>query len=152
MQIEQLVDSAALAPAVDEIQRLKIELEMVAQFEAVQTKHAESANMELQSLKGNLVETLSLVENMKTQPEDCEELEAHTQVPLLIDFHVEDSSPVFEAKNIQAMELLVLSSLFVPRRSRRAWRTRNGPAMAPSWPLRLDARAHHLQASQQGFW
>lgn len=34
-----------------------------------------------------------------------------TQVPLLIDFQVEDSSPVFEAKNIQRMELLVLSSL-----------------------------------------
>ncbi|XP_048131295.1 cyclin-D3-1-like isoform X2 [Rhodamnia argentea] len=34
-----------------------------------------------------------------------------TQVPLLIDFQVDDSSPVFEAKNIQKMELLVLSSL-----------------------------------------
>ncbi|KAF8024607.1 hypothetical protein BT93_F1700 [Corymbia citriodora subsp. variegata] len=34
-----------------------------------------------------------------------------TQVPLLIDFQVEDSTPVFEAKNIQRMELLVLSSL-----------------------------------------
>ncbi|KAI6689066.1 hypothetical protein NL676_025894 [Syzygium grande] len=34
-----------------------------------------------------------------------------TQVPLLIDFQVEDSCPVFEAKNIQRMEILVLSSL-----------------------------------------
>ncbi|XP_030442527.1 interactor of constitutive active ROPs 3 [Syzygium oleosum] len=80
IQKQLSVDSAALASAVDEIQRLKTELEMVAQSEAAQTKHAESANMELQSLKGNLAETLSLVENMKTQLKDCKESEAQAQV------------------------------------------------------------------------
>lgn len=79
IQKQRSVDSAALASAVDEIQRLTTELEMVAQSEAAQTKHAESANMELQSLKGNLAETLSLVENMKTQLEDCKESEAQAQ-------------------------------------------------------------------------
>ncbi|KAI4375049.1 hypothetical protein MLD38_012964 [Melastoma candidum] len=34
-----------------------------------------------------------------------------TRVPLLLDFQVEESSPVFEAKTIQRMEVVVLSSL-----------------------------------------
>ncbi|KAF8039783.1 hypothetical protein BT93_B2100 [Corymbia citriodora subsp. variegata] len=79
IQKQQSFDSAALASAVDEIQRLKTELEMVAQSEVAQRKHTESANMELQSLKGNLAETLSLVENMKTQLKDCKESEAQAQ-------------------------------------------------------------------------
>lgn len=79
IQKQRSVDSAALASALDEIQRLKTELEMVAQSDAAQTKNAESANMELQSLKGNLADTLSLVENMKTQLKDCKESEAQAQ-------------------------------------------------------------------------
>ncbi|GLU19046.1 hypothetical protein SLE2022_353150 [Rubroshorea leprosula] len=72
-------DSAALAFAMNEIQQLKAELERVAISEAAQTKQAESAHVELQSLKGNLMETLSLVENMKTQIRDSKESEAHAQ-------------------------------------------------------------------------
>ncbi|XWS73748.1 hypothetical protein CRYUN_Cryun02cG0155300 [Craigia yunnanensis] len=78
-QKQQSHDSAALASAVNEIQRLKDQLEMVAESEAAQTKQAESAHLEIQSLKGNLVETLSLVVNMKNQLKDSQELEAQAQ-------------------------------------------------------------------------
>ncbi|PON62348.1 Interactor of constitutive active ROPs [Parasponia andersonii] len=73
------VDSTALESAINEIQWLKIQLEMVAASEAEQTKCAESANGELQSLKGNLAETLSLMENMKNQLKDCKESEAQAK-------------------------------------------------------------------------
>ncbi|XP_062081991.1 interactor of constitutive active ROPs 3 [Humulus lupulus] len=79
IQKQHSVDSTALASAVDEIQWLKVQLEMVAASEAEQRKHAELVNGELQSLKGNLAETLSLVENMKNQLKDCKESEAQAQ-------------------------------------------------------------------------
>ncbi|KAK6235366.1 hypothetical protein SCA6_010703 [Theobroma cacao] len=79
VQKQHSLDSAALVSAVNEIQRLKDQLEMVAESEAAQTKQAESAHLELQSLKGNLVETLSLVANMKTQLKDSQESEAKAQ-------------------------------------------------------------------------
>ncbi|XVF69375.1 hypothetical protein PTKIN_Ptkin11bG0076400 [Pterospermum kingtungense] len=76
---QQSLDSAALALSVNEIQRLKDQLEMVAESEAAQTKKAELAHLELQSLKENLAETLSLVANMKNQLKDSRESEAHAQ-------------------------------------------------------------------------
>ncbi|XWS28441.1 hypothetical protein CRYUN_Cryun25bG0069300 [Craigia yunnanensis] len=79
IQKQQSLDSAALALAVNEIQRLKDQLEMVAESEAAQTEQAESAHLELQSLKGNLVETLSLVANMKNQLNNSQESEAQAQ-------------------------------------------------------------------------
>ncbi|KAK8596024.1 hypothetical protein V6N12_064524 [Hibiscus sabdariffa] len=79
IQRQQSLDSAALVSAVNEIQRLKDQLEMLAESEAAQTKRAESAHAELQSLKGNLVETHSLVENMKKQLKDSQESEARAQ-------------------------------------------------------------------------
>ncbi|KAA8543997.1 hypothetical protein F0562_021826 [Nyssa sinensis] len=71
IQKQQSVDSVALSSAMSEIQRLKVQLEMVAESEAAQTKHADSAHAELQSLKENLAETVSLVDNMKNQLRDC---------------------------------------------------------------------------------
>ncbi|XP_039014235.1 interactor of constitutive active ROPs 3-like isoform X1 [Hibiscus syriacus] len=79
IQRQQSLDSAALVSAVNEIQRLKDQLEMVAESEAAQTKRAESAQSELQSLKENLVETQSLVEDMKKQLKDSQESEARAQ-------------------------------------------------------------------------
>ncbi|XWS52719.1 hypothetical protein CRYUN_Cryun11dG0094700 [Craigia yunnanensis] len=79
IQKQQSLDSAALALAVNEIQRLKDQLEMVAESEAAQTKQTESAHLELQSLKGNLVETLSIVANMKNQLKDSQESEAQAK-------------------------------------------------------------------------
>ncbi|XP_022752462.1 interactor of constitutive active ROPs 3-like isoform X2 [Durio zibethinus] len=78
-QKQQPLDSAALALAVNEIQQLRDQLEMVTESGAAQTKQAESAHLELHSLKGNLVETLSLVTNMKNQLKDSHESEAQAQ-------------------------------------------------------------------------
>ncbi|KAF5750384.1 interactor of constitutive active ROPs 2 chloroplastic isoform X1 [Tripterygium wilfordii] len=76
VQNQHSIDSAALASALNEIHKLKGQLEMVSQYEAVQTKHAESAHAELQSLRMELAETLSLVENLRTELGDCRESEA----------------------------------------------------------------------------
>ncbi|KAF8402761.1 hypothetical protein HHK36_010851 [Tetracentron sinense] len=80
VQKQHSVDSATLTSAMNEIQRLKIQLELVSESEAAQTKHAESDYAELQSLKLDLAETLSLIENMKNQLRDCKESEAQAQV------------------------------------------------------------------------
>lgn len=73
------VDSAALASAMSEIQRLKTQLEMKVESEVAQTKNTESTDSELHSLKENLAETRSLVENMKSQIQDLKESEAQAQ-------------------------------------------------------------------------
>ncbi|CAJ1979360.1 unnamed protein product [Sphenostylis stenocarpa] len=73
------VESAALATAMNEIQMLKAELELVANCESLQSQQAESADMELLKLKQNLAETLSLVDIMKNQLRDCKESEAQAQ-------------------------------------------------------------------------
>jgi chromosome segregation ATPase len=70
------VDSTALASAVNEIQLLKAQLELVANCESFQTQHAESADKELLNLKQNLSESLSLMENMKNQLKNCKESES----------------------------------------------------------------------------
>lgn len=74
------LDSAALASAVNEIKELKIQLESVAESEAAQTKHAELSQIELNSLKQNLAETLALMEDMKNELKDCKESEAQARV------------------------------------------------------------------------
>ncbi|KAJ0960096.1 hypothetical protein J5N97_000128 [Dioscorea zingiberensis] len=79
VQKQHSVDAVALASAIDEIERLKLQLEMVAVSEANQTKHAELVNGELQSLKENLAETLSLVDNMKSELKGCKEARAQAQ-------------------------------------------------------------------------
>lgn len=73
------VDSAALASALNEILRLKTLLEMKVESKAAQTKHTESSESELHSLKENLAETLALVENMQNQLKDLKESEARAQ-------------------------------------------------------------------------
>ncbi|GMP49713.1 hypothetical protein CsSME_00016606 [Camellia sinensis var. sinensis] len=69
IQNQHLVESTALASAVNEIQQLKAQLEM----------NVQSANAELLSVKENLAETLSLVEDMKNQLRDSKESEAQAQ-------------------------------------------------------------------------
>ncbi|CAI0471539.1 unnamed protein product [Linum tenue] len=70
------MDSAALGTAMNEIQRLKNQLQIVAESEATQINHAESAHEELQRLRMELNETLSLVERMKSEMNDCRQSEA----------------------------------------------------------------------------
>ncbi|PIA32081.1 hypothetical protein AQUCO_04600028v1 [Aquilegia coerulea] len=73
------VDFAIVVSAMNEIQRLKIQLERVSEAEATQTKRAEEALAELQSLKQEHAETLSLVESMKVQLCNIKESEAWDQ-------------------------------------------------------------------------
>ncbi|ESW04166.1 hypothetical protein PHAVU_011G072000 [Phaseolus vulgaris] len=73
------VESAALASAMNEIQILQTELELVANCESVQSQQAESADTELLNLKQNLSEALSLVDTMKSQLRDYKESEAQAQ-------------------------------------------------------------------------
>ncbi|CAJ1956016.1 unnamed protein product [Sphenostylis stenocarpa] len=63
----------ALTSAIDEIQQLKVQLELVANCENAHTQIAESSDVELLNLKDNLAESLSLVENMKNQLRDSKE-------------------------------------------------------------------------------
>lgn len=79
IQNQHSIDSVALASALNELQQLKAQLEMVAESEAAQTKNAESAHVELQNLKRNLIETLSLMENMKNQLRESKESETQAQ-------------------------------------------------------------------------
>lgn len=79
IQKQHSIDSTALAAAVNEIQQLKAQLEMVAESGDVQTKCAESTDVELQTLKVNLTETLSLVETMKKQLKESKESESQAQ-------------------------------------------------------------------------
>lgn len=76
VQKQNAVGSITLASAMNEIQQLKVQLEIVTESEAAQTKLIESTNAELQSLKGNLAESVSLVGNMKNQLQVCKESEA----------------------------------------------------------------------------
>ncbi|KAK7341780.1 hypothetical protein VNO80_24719 [Phaseolus coccineus] len=73
------VESSALASAMNEIQMLQTELELIANCESVQSQQAESADTELLNLKQNLSEALSLVDTMKNQLRDYKESEAQAQ-------------------------------------------------------------------------
>ncbi|PPR91983.1 hypothetical protein GOBAR_AA28697 [Gossypium barbadense] len=76
VQKQHSMDSAALASALNEIQKLKAQLEKAYESEAIQTKHAESAYAEIQNLRIELTETLSLVETLKSEINNCRESEA----------------------------------------------------------------------------
>ncbi|KAH6798780.1 ROP interactive partner 3 [Perilla frutescens var. frutescens] len=76
VQKQHSMDSAALASALNEIQKLKIQLDRVSESEASQARHAESAYAEIQSLRVELTETLELVEKLKTKLNDSRESEA----------------------------------------------------------------------------
>ncbi|GMI80034.1 interactor of constitutively active ROP2, ROP interactive partner 2, ROP interactive partner 3 [Hibiscus trionum] len=76
VQKQQKMDSAALASALNEIQKLKVQLEKAYESEAIQIKHAESAHSEIHNLRIELTETLDLVEKLKTEIAGCRESEA----------------------------------------------------------------------------
>ncbi|PIN18477.1 hypothetical protein CDL12_08849 [Handroanthus impetiginosus] len=76
VQKQHSMDSAALASARNEMQKLKIQLERVSQSEASHARHAESAHAEIKSLRLELTETLVLVQKLKDQLNDSREAEA----------------------------------------------------------------------------
>lgn len=77
IQNQHSMDSTALTAARNEIQKLKRQLQMVAESEATHSMRAESAYAEIQSLRGELSETLSMVESMKKELNDCRGSEVH---------------------------------------------------------------------------
>ncbi|KAK5811032.1 hypothetical protein PVK06_026351 [Gossypium arboreum] len=70
------MDSDALVSAMNEIQKLKVQLEKVYKSESTQMKHTESAHAKIQNMKIELTETLLLVEKIKSKLTDCKESEA----------------------------------------------------------------------------
>lgn len=76
VQKQHELDSAALASALNEIQNLKLQLDRVADSEATQARHAESAHSETQSLRIQLKETLTLLQQLQNQLNKSKESEA----------------------------------------------------------------------------
>ncbi|XP_041025790.1 interactor of constitutive active ROPs 2, chloroplastic [Juglans microcarpa x Juglans regia] len=76
VQRQHSMDSAALASAMNEIQKLKVQLEVVVESEATQAKSAESAHAEIKGLRMELSRTLALVERFNTECNNCKESEA----------------------------------------------------------------------------
>lgn len=76
LQKQHSMDSTALASSMNEVQKLKIQLDRLAESEATQTRHAESAYNEIQNLRLELTATLELVEKLKTQLNESKESEA----------------------------------------------------------------------------
>ncbi|WZY80986.1 interactor of constitutive active ROPs 3-like [Brassica napus] len=68
-----------LSFVVEEIRQLKLQIENVASSEANHMKQAELRNSEIHLLRGNLMDTLFLVENFRNQVRDCEVSEAETE-------------------------------------------------------------------------
>ncbi|XP_075485624.1 interactor of constitutive active ROPs 3-like [Primulina tabacum] len=72
-------DLSLLALALNEIEKLKVELENLTVSEATLIKNSESAQSDLCVVKENLAETLLLVEDMKNQLRESKESEAQAQ-------------------------------------------------------------------------
>ncbi|GAB2275063.1 hypothetical protein Dimus_009832 [Dionaea muscipula] len=76
VQKQHSVDSAGLASALDEIQKLKLQLEMVAESDDARNKSRESTEAEVQSLREKLAETLTVLEITRNELVSCKESEA----------------------------------------------------------------------------
>ncbi|KAJ6843024.1 interactor of constitutive active ROPs 2, chloroplastic-like isoform X3 [Iris pallida] len=83
IQKQHSVDSAALTSAMNEIHRLKVQLDMVLKSEADQANHTDEAQTELQALKQDLADTLSIVENLKTELYNSEKAEAEAEAKVV---------------------------------------------------------------------
>ncbi|KAG1337987.1 putative Interactor of constitutive active ROPs 2, chloroplastic [Cocos nucifera] len=83
LQKQHSVDSAALASSLNEIQRLKLEFEMVFKSEAAQARQSEAENSELQALKQDMEEAISIIANLKVQLRDSEKAEADAKATVI---------------------------------------------------------------------
>ncbi|CAN7067446.1 unnamed protein product [Brassica rapa subsp. trilocularis] len=72
-------ERGGLDVVVQEIRQLKLQIEMVASSEADHVKQAELRNSDIHLLRGNLMDTLFLVENFSNQLKDCEVTDAETK-------------------------------------------------------------------------
>ncbi|XP_057471432.1 interactor of constitutive active ROPs 2, chloroplastic-like [Actinidia eriantha] len=98
LQKQHSMDSAALASTMNEIQKLKFQLERVS----------ESAYAEIQNMRIDLTETLSVVEKLKTQLSDSKESEARAlEVVSEIQMQLEmakTSEEMLRSEGLKAME------------------------------------------------
>lgn len=115
VQKQQSMDSSALGSAMGEIQKLKMQLERLAESEAAQAKYAESAHAEIQNVRLELEETLSLVEHLKTQLSDCKESEtqalafvSETQMKLE---RAKETEKMLRSEGLNAMEACKLMAV-----------------------------------------
>ncbi|KAK7245177.1 hypothetical protein RIF29_40012 [Crotalaria pallida] len=76
VQKQHSMDSAALLSAMNEIQKLKIQLERACESKANQNNNVESAHAEIQELNMELADTLSMVKKLKNEVSDCKESES----------------------------------------------------------------------------
>uniref|UniRef100_A0A7N0ULQ4 Interactor of constitutive active ROPs 3 n=1 Tax=Kalanchoe fedtschenkoi TaxID=63787 RepID=A0A7N0ULQ4_KALFE len=80
LQNHHSADFAALGSAMDEIHRLKSQLEIAARAAPGETKNSEEVVVaHTKSLEEQLEETFSLVEDMKKQLKECQDSEAHAR-------------------------------------------------------------------------
>ncbi|KAL4353124.1 hypothetical protein GQ457_06G008180 [Hibiscus cannabinus] len=92
VQNQQKMDSAALASALNEMQKLKAQLEKAYESEAIQIKHSE-----IQKLRIELTETLALVEKLKSEITSCRESEARaTEVVNKTEMQLEAANKTIE--------------------------------------------------------
>ncbi|XP_010922517.1 interactor of constitutive active ROPs 3 isoform X3 [Elaeis guineensis] len=83
LQKQHSVDSAALASSMNEIQRLKLQFEMVLKSEAAQARQSEAENSELQALKQDMEEAISIIANLKVHLRDSEKAEADAKATVV---------------------------------------------------------------------
>ncbi|XP_073276284.1 interactor of constitutive active ROPs 2, chloroplastic-like [Primulina huaijiensis] len=105
---QHLMDSAALASAMNEIHRLNLQLDRVSELEASRARHVESAHAEIQSLRFELTETLDLVETLKNQLNDSREsealaLEEVSQVQMQLDV-IKSAEETLQSEHANTME------------------------------------------------
>ncbi|KAK7267624.1 hypothetical protein RIF29_20302 [Crotalaria pallida] len=105
VQKQHSMDSAALASAMNEIQKLKIQLERVRESEATQINNAVSADTEIQDLRMELDETISLVEKLKNEVRDCKESESRAlEVVGKIQMQLEAANKTVETLQLEGMK------------------------------------------------
>ncbi|KAI7732213.1 hypothetical protein M8C21_023587, partial [Ambrosia artemisiifolia] len=115
VQKHHSVDSAALAAAMNEVQKLKTQLEKAVDSEAYQAKYAESTHNEMLKSKLELSETLAIVEELKTQLKDSQDSEARaleivsqTREQLEALKSTEETLRLEKAKALEAYESLTI--------------------------------------------
>ncbi|KAJ8570690.1 hypothetical protein K7X08_037662 [Anisodus acutangulus] len=124
VQKQQVLDSAALASALNEIQNLKLQLDRVTDSEATQARHAELAHAETESLRVQLKETLTLLEQLQNQLKKSKESKANvleeaskTQLELEL---AEMAGNTLRSEGLKAMEACKSLSLELEQSKTRA--------------------------------
>uniref|UniRef100_A0A1D1XT09 Interactor of constitutive active ROPs 2, chloroplastic n=1 Tax=Anthurium amnicola TaxID=1678845 RepID=A0A1D1XT09_9ARAE len=107
VQDQNSVDSAALSTAMNEIQELKLQIEILVGSEAAQSKQAQLAHAELHNLKQDMVETVSLVEGLRTDLHGYEKSKLEYQELLSeIQMQLEVSNSTIKTLHFDGLEVI----------------------------------------------